>query len=182
MSTLYQNFNFNPVETSVKTSNYTIPAGRYARVTPIAATGGTHGSAGFNANVTAPNFNLQINSVVAHIYPCSGQLKTSTTSVVTLTFPSNGFVSYNFFTPNGAPISDLRINGVSNGAGANNASVLGYATCSSIGMQGAFSTNTSLIASWVFQTNPLAIFVKSGDVISLNGASSYVTEEYNQIS
>lgn len=45
MTTIYKNFDFNPAAISVKTTNYTIPEGRYARV--IA---NVEGSASFNIN------------------------------------------------------------------------------------------------------------------------------------
>jgi hypothetical protein len=87
MSTLYQNFNFNPVETSTKTSDYTIPNDRYARAI-ISQSGqqlliGSFG--GTESRNIAPSFIL-LNNQNIDFSSISYQTSSNTSSTHTLLF------------------------------------------------------------------------------------------------
>jgi len=180
MTTFFNQFNFDPAETSVKTANYTIPAGKYARITPLYSTTASH-SAANNNNATPPNVNIQLNSLVVYRFPVSGSLSNSSSVSRVITFPANGkcnvSVSANPLTP---------ITLLINGASITPVSALGgdafsyKAIASSVGMT-ASTGNATLVASWVFHENKTSFFAKEGDAITIAGTCAFLVEEYNKI-
>lgn len=176
-------FNFDPIATTVRTANYTIPAGRYARVTPLYSTAGSYFQ-GNNGNASCSDINIQLNGAVVYRFPVAGSLSTQALNVVrTLSFPANGKIEA-FFGGSSAMlrcyISGAEING-SFGTitqSSFNISAMG----SSIGVQPTQSGYAMLTAKWQYLESISSFFAKSGDIITISAASSYLTEEYNRIS
>lgn len=184
-------FNFQPVATSVKTANYTIPVGRYARVIPSFPTIASTTVA--NANLTIPVVSFGINNQVISRGEAIGRI-TALTAARTITLPSSGYFSI------------LTINNTGSTVSTNITNIDGLATIQALNTQAAATfapwaqrpfVRGGTITIGPTQGNPniLVMFeptllqtmggagfwLRSGDIINLSNASAFV-EEYNQIS
>jgi hypothetical protein len=189
-------FNFQPVETSVKTANYTIPVGRYARASfsfpnyPMTTAS--------NANISLAVASISINGAVILRGKSGGRLVTTVTAR-TVTIPSAGYVTFGAVNSNsGAQIvwnltqfdgltsvleNILTVNNFT--APRCNLSSMYLSRTTSFVVQ---QTNTgSLSHSLLIDYDPInnnqssQVWLRAGDIIGISNAAAFV-EEFNQIS
>jgi hypothetical protein len=184
-------FNFQPVETSVKTANYTIPVGRYARASfSFSSIPQTNAS---NANLTIPTASFGVNGVVLGRGVSTGRLVISNSGTTrTVAAPSSGSTRM-YFNILGGVAAHVRIEG------DNNNSFLTSITQNYQSETGAIeifhrsttvmtiSNSSSNLSHYNFIYYPELklvqdfLWLRAGDIINLTNASAFV-EEYNQIS
>lgn len=162
-------FNFNPTSVSVRTSSYTIPAGRYAKVFADCDSGGIFTINGVNALVTFAFLNVD----------------QTASSGVTYTVPSGYVASVSAIQSAGSV--NLSVNANLNETLA----VSRYSTIFSIGPSGTMSLSNIGGGSYCVQgsavpsgpTNRAAeFFLPTGTVISGTGNWRAVVMEFNNIS
>jgi len=172
-------FNFQPVQTSKKTTNYTIPAGRYARATAIDCRGQLNGVEIFIGNfVTITTGNGR--GLVGMNF--TGKIEQANTT---------GSRTVSYVLTNGGSTSGVTITNASN---ANNLPVTYFENgfCINIPNSNLIATSgvtptievISSTSGAAFRVSkgiisPASIWVKSGDVLA---GTSWIVEEYNQIS
>jgi len=184
-------FNFQPVTTSVKTANYTIPTGRYARVIPSFPSIATTTVA--NTNLTIPSVSFGINGEILSRGESIGRI-TSLNAARTITVPSSGYVEFLTISPTGSATqaSITNIDGLAVGQNLNSPAAGSFGTWATIPfIRGGTITITNILSSpnilihfrpTLAQRREGAYFwLNSGDIINLSNASAFV-EEYNQIS
>lgn len=195
-------FNFQPAETSIKTSNYTIPAGRYARVSIVTGLGsvavGPHSSN--NATFSRPVGFLRLNniSILTNDFSLTS-LNNSSPETFTLNFGSPvdlcGLFSLgvNSYQSNGA--ASLQVNLTSGGWTNVVSVVIADALSNSLAFNSFNQVNGirvvkpagfaayTLTGSYTKQNNVFNtdFFVPSGSVLTASGVR-YLVQEFNQIS
>jgi len=164
-------FNFQPVETSVKTANYTIPVGRYARIAHVSS---NLNSTANNANLTLATGSISLNGSVIVRAPVTYTLAGfGTTTTRTITAPSFGLFTFLFNTSSGGTFIDsvAAIAGSSYTLGGSSYTV-SPAQAVSFLVKGIWTPNAPTnIETWL----------RAGDVITIASMQVRV-EEFNQIS
>jgi hypothetical protein len=185
-------FNFQPVETSVKTANYTIPVGRYARASfSFSSIPQTNAS---NANLTIPTASFGVNGVVLGRGVSTGRLVISNNSTLrTVAAPSSGSTRMYFNILSGAQ-STVNIEGEGNNSFGTSTTFQNY--LSQNGAIEIFHRSTTVMTITNSSSNfshynfiyypelklvQDFLWLRAGDIINLTNASAFV-EEYNQIS
>jgi hypothetical protein len=172
-------FDNNPVSASVKTTSYTIPSGKFARVYVAAHSGGTMSINGVIAVDTDPFLNVDVS--------------TATNAVFTYTVP----VGYAFYPATFGQTSGFAHTGYLNGNTAASfpvpvTSASAQVTGMAIGPSGTISMNynatstTRQLAGLAVPSNKthaeVEFFLPAGTVITGAGSWRAVVQEYNAIS
>jgi hypothetical protein len=188
MSTLYQNFNFNPVSTTTRTTDYIVPLGRYAYLTfgkintpkqsstsPTQSAIQVNGQAVFYSDITTSYSGLSSGTTILQLpATASGELSA---------FIITNFSSFSPYTGNflqdGAAFRFFSSSAASTAIEFNKS-----ATSSQlISASAAFNTFQTINgAFYLRQNNDISgLWVKSGDVITIPAGLFATITEYNQL-
>jgi len=197
-------FNFEPVNSSLKTANYTLPSGVYGRVTPAYGTYVVSGLSVTNANgsktYTESEMSLSINSSAVYFYDLKGSGTVGRTSAgsatYTVTIPQNIFKNaqtvlvVTSVTPSPSINCRISADGIATASLAAGTSpglvfwegymnqIISTASTTSTVPSGNFSYSFNIN----FSNEKSSFWVEAGSVISCPANCAYYLEEYNKIS
>jgi len=175
-------FNNNPASISIKTASYTIPAGKYAIVSPKSAFFTLNGVDVFSIDQSFSYTETSASAVIRYfvsdgafsfITSISGT-RTGNTSAGSVTLSAG---STNSFTSSGYTSLNRTLNGTSS---ASNIQIpTGTLYVSSSNSNSGLYTWTINVTGKILQTKVTDLWVPSGSVLAGN---NYIVTEYNQIS
>jgi hypothetical protein len=181
-------FDNNPVSTTFKTAAYTIPAGKFARVTPMSALFSLNGSQVFPSRSITCSGNVAASTLSTSFMVSSPvRLYNIINNVASYT---NGTISCGVYQAHGSSASIGTADTYLLASGPNRTSVGTSSTALSIDVNtgpmfvfltsnGSLTSSSTVTLQYYFMTSPQSFFVPTGTVLD---GSRYMVEEYNSIS
>lgn len=189
-------FNFQPLSSEIKSSTYTIPAGRYAQIEPVNTVTSNKAVVESDSNLTINISKIEIDSEDYYFFPSSFRLAVSTSGERTITAPSQGvfdlFLTKNSDSSGTAYVS--AVDGVTTGSSGQRSGTTGSVSndlnyghlslvAKSVAINRTDSAGTaSVFGKWQQTDKPSPIWLKSGQVITITGSARYRITEYQSYS
>jgi hypothetical protein len=188
------------VSTNLRTANYTVPSGKYARFIPVAFTGNTFFDS--SDNNTETNIGIRLNN---------SYIPSKSFSVTAQISVSSALLRTNWFLIPDCAVLNVTIGAASTQGGANarlDYEILGGSTGINISTAATATANVNVISSfpslpknrrlimtslssatasridsWFFscQMDVDSFWLRSGDVINAGGSGRFIIEEFNSI-
>jgi hypothetical protein len=164
----------NPALVSVKTGNYTIPEGYYARLVPIPNEDNDAHQFASGTNVTLTDRSISLNGVVFYRYSCSCTLDTGA-SPRYIYFPTRCK-----FIIRAQNASAAMQNIDASGSLADYVNLAGTETLERHGVAKSIqvTSGTRFHVYALFEDQAKEVWLKSGSVVSVSGGAKYILEEY----